>query len=193
MITAFSALGVAPGSIRSWNNLRSTGPRPPLLVDESPDWLITNLPRAMKERYPNVKTANLAAYTCRLLARLIHAQAQAGRHFVMYGNPLSDLWDPEYAPEFVELYLEWYISEFRWCNMGVKDPETGQGFGARAKVFSSVPLWSGAGLSERCSCSDGPGHVKGPLNVPRSQQRLMVEAWVKINSWIFARCFSCCP
>ena len=46
-------------------------------------------------------------------ARLIHAQAQAGRHFVMYGNPLSELWDPENAPEFAELYLEWYIPEFR--------------------------------------------------------------------------------
>ena len=67
------------------------------MAHESPDWLIINMPRAMKERHPNVKTANLVAYTCQLLARLIKAQAQARRRFVMYGNPLSDLWEPEYA------------------------------------------------------------------------------------------------
>ena len=83
MITALCELGVTPGNIRSWNNLRSTGPRPPLLADESPDWLFINMSRATKERHPNVKTTNFAAYTCRHLARVIKAQAQAGRHFVM--------------------------------------------------------------------------------------------------------------
>ena len=54
MITALSELGVAPRNIRSWNNLRSAGPRPPLLAMESPDWLFINMPQAMKERHPNV-------------------------------------------------------------------------------------------------------------------------------------------
>ena len=130
-----------------------------------------------------MKTANLAVYTCRLIARLIHARVQAGRHFVVYDSPSSEIW-------FAELCLEWYVANFRWCIMGVKDPETEHGFRAGTMVLSSAPLWNDAGPSDKCSCLEGPGHVKDPLNVLRAR-RLMVETWVKINTWIYARRFSC--
>ena len=144
MITALCELGVAPRNIRSWNNLRSSGPRPPPLAEESPDWLFINMPQAMKERHPHVKSANLAAFTRRLIARLIKAQDQAGRHFAMFGNPLTDLWDPDHTPELANLFEEWHIAEFRWCNMGVRHPETARVLGREPK--SSAQSRSGMAL-----------------------------------------------
>ena len=64
MTTALSLLGVAPGNIRSWNNMRrSEGHRPSLLKDEKPDSLIINMPRGMRGRRPDKKYADLAACT----------------------------------------------------------------------------------------------------------------------------------
>ena len=77
--------------------------------------------------------------------------------------------------------------------MGVFHPESGKGFGHRTKVLSSIPLWIGNGRQTNCSCLEGPGHVEEPLNVLRASQRLRVEAWEKINHYIFSLCFSCKP
>ena len=111
----------------------------------------------------------------------------------MYGNPLWWTWDGQRAPEFEKYYQEWYLTELRWCIMGIKDPETGQGFGSKTKVLSSTPLWSGLGTPDKCQCLAGPGHVKEPLTVLKREQRLRVEAWTKISHYIFALCFSCNP
>ena len=64
MITALSALGIAPGNIRSWNNMRNSyGPRAHRLKIEQPHWLVINMPMAMREKHPNTKSASLAAWT----------------------------------------------------------------------------------------------------------------------------------
>ena len=75
MITALSSLGVAPGNNRSWNDMRSSyGPRVHRLKDGCPHWLVINVPRAMRERHPNTKSASLAAWTCRIIAHMITTQ-----------------------------------------------------------------------------------------------------------------------
>ena len=150
MIAARSSLGVDPANIRCWNNMRSSdGPRPALLEDEKPDWLIINIPGAMRDTHPSKKCRNLARRTCSLVAVLLKLQAEGRRHFVMYGSPMSEVWSKPAAPELAKLYVAWYTAEFRWCNLGVKHPETGQGFDPTTKVLSSIPLWSGTGLSSR--------------------------------------------
>ena len=106
----------------------------------------------------------------------------------MYGNPLWETWDAEKAPELEKVYQDWYLTELRWCNMGVRHPETGQGFGSKTKICSSMPLWSGYGTPDKCQCLTGPGHVTDPLNVLKVQLRLLGEAWEKINHYIFALC-----
>ena len=111
----------------------------------------------------------------------------------MYGNPLWWTWDGRQAPEFKKYYQEWYLTELRWCNMGIFDPKTGRGFGSKTKVLSSVPLWIGIGTPDKCQCLEGPGHVMEPLTVLEESQRLRVEAWEMINYFIFALCFSCNP
>ena len=108
-------------------------------------------------------------------------------------SPVSMIWDVQRAPELQRCIEDWYLTEFRWCNMGVMHPETGQGFGSTTKVLSSVQLWSGIGRPGKCSCLEGPGHVEHPLNVLRAWQRLRVEAWEKIHHYIFALCLSCKP
>ena len=99
----------------------------------------------------------------------------------------------EKSPELKRYIEEWYLTELRWCNMGVLHPETGEGFGQKTKVLSSIPLWIGNGRPSKCSCLGGPGHVEHPLNVLRAPQRLRVEAWEKINCYIFSLCLSCKP
>ena len=101
------------------------------------------------------------------------------------------IWDVQRVPELKVLLEDWYLTKFRWCNMGVVHPETGQGFGSTIKVLSSIQLWSGSGRPVKCSCLEGPGHVEHPLNVLRASQRLRVEAWEKINHYIFSLCLSC--
>ena len=93
----------------------------------------------------------------------------------MYGNPCSPTWGAHQAPE-----------------LGAKDPDTGQGFGPKTKILSSIPLWSGKGEPDHCCClkDKGPGHVKEPFNVLNGEPRLKVEAWEKVDYFIFALCFS---
>ena len=86
------------------------------------------------------KCRNRASSTRRLVVALIETQLQHGGHFAMYGNPLWWTWDGRQAPEFKKYYQAWYLTEFRWCNMGIFDPKTGQGFGSKTRVLSSVPL-----------------------------------------------------
>ena len=137
MITALSALGIAPGNIRSWNNMRnSDGPRAHRLKIEQPHWLVINMPMAMREKHPNTKSASLAAWTCRIVAAMITAQVQANRHVVMYGSPLAAAWNDKAVPELRRLYSSLYLTEFRWCTMGIMDPETGKGFDPTLKVLS---------------------------------------------------------
>ena len=104
MITAPSALGIAPGNIRSWNNMRnSDGPRAHRLKIEQPHWLVINMPMAMRERHPNTKSASLADWTCRIVAAMITAQVQANRHVVMYGSRLAAAWNDKGVPELRRL------------------------------------------------------------------------------------------
>ena len=77
--------------------------------------------------------------------------------------------------------------------LGIKDPKTGQVFGLKTKVLSSIPLWSGKGTPDKCQCLEGPGHVKEPITVLKREQRLRIEAREKINYFIFALCLSCNP
>ena len=102
-------------------------------------------------------------------------------------------WDVQRLPVLQGGIEDWYLTELRGCNMGVKHPETGQGFGSMTKVLSSIQLWSGIGRPVKCSCLEGPGHVEHPLNVLRTWQRLRVEAWEKIHYYIFSLCLSCQP
>ena len=66
----------------------------------------------------------------------------------MYGNTLWPTWDEQQAPELKRCYQDLYLTELRWCTMGVKHPETGQGFGSKTKVLSPVPVWSGHGTPD---------------------------------------------
>ena len=45
----------------------------------------------------------------------------------------------------------------------------GKGCDATMKVLSSVPVWTGAGLSIKCQCLNGPGHVKNLLTVLKTK------------------------
>ena len=115
MITALSALGISPGNIRSWNNMRnSDGPRAHRLKEKCPHWPVINMPGALRERHPNTKSASLAAWTCRIIAHLISAQVQAKRRFVMYGSPMAAAWNCKDTPELQRLHSSLYLIEFRW-------------------------------------------------------------------------------
>ena len=90
----------------------------------------------MKDLRSDRKCRDHAARTRRFIAALIEVQTKHGGQFAMYGNPLWWTWDAERAPEFRRIYEKYYLTELRWCNMGIKDPETGQGFGSKTKVLS---------------------------------------------------------
>ena len=120
-------------------------------------------------------SGNHAATLRRRIAALI--KAQVGGNFALYGSPLSLIWDVQRAPELKGCIEDWHLTEFRWCNMGVRHPETGQGFGSTTKVLSSIQLWSGIGRPVKCSCLEGPGHVEHSLNFLMAWQRRRVEGW----------------
>ena len=78
-----------------------------------------------------------AATFRRRIAALFKAQVGHGGNFALYGSPVSLIWDVQRAPELKRCIEDWHLTEFRWCNMGVVHPETGQGFGSKTKVLSS--------------------------------------------------------
>ena len=108
----------------------------------------------------------------------------------MYGSPVSEIWTVKATQELAKLYSDYYVAEFRWCRMGVRHLETGQGFGATAKVLSSVAPRSADGNPGKFSCLEGPGHVEHPSDVLRTSPSLRGKAGERSNRWIFSRCFS---
>ena len=158
MLTALSVLGVDSAEVRVWDGPRSSY-SPELLVEQRPDWLLINMPRAMIDA---PRGGDFAARMRRRIASLLDTQVESGGQFVMYGNPCWPTWDAQKAPELKECMQKWHVTELRWCQMGVYHPETGEGFGCTTKVLSSIPLTDGPGTPDRCKCLGGPGHVMRP-------------------------------
>ena len=132
MVTALRALGVAHDNIRSWDTRRSSY-APTLLLEERPHWLFINKPWLMKDQRRSQECRDHGRRMRRLLAALIEVQTKHGGQFAMYGNPLWWTWDADKAPEFRKVYEKYYLTELRWCNMGIKDPQRARASGRRRR------------------------------------------------------------
>ena len=73
---------------------------------ERPAWLFINKPRAMVDVKSTKKYGDHAAYTRRLIASLLEAQAAHGGQFAMYGNPMWTTWDAQEVPELAKVYQD---------------------------------------------------------------------------------------
>ena len=185
MLNALVALGVQVDNIRIWANLRwFHDGRMELLHQERPDLLLILAPNSMRG-------GEQAATHSRKLGDLILSQARMGSHVAFYGNPMWPVWDPSSAPAgWREALTEpsLHVTELRWCNMGLRHPQSKQGFWTKTRILSSMILFEGDGCSVACQCQRGPnprGHAKH-TDLHADRYGLRERLWTRINYYIAA-------